>query len=219
MDDIRSKIVRKGICLYAGVRKYGVYLCKEDILYGTGDYEDAPGIADDQNMECYTVYFGDLLDVNTIRASAGQYKSFEKAVEAAESSEGFQNWEVAMDNHVGFISYSDKEREIVRKGVDAIREVLMGSDSGKKKSLLLALDWFMDPYYKQDHYIAEFRDELIDLLQTVVISSNDDEVSDDALVLLDSYAWPPFEILEKNMEMISEQMKPYVLEMINIGRE
>ena len=124
-----------------------------------------------------------------------------------------------MDNHVGFISYSDKEREIVRKGVDAIREVLMGSDSGKKKSLLLALDWFMDPYYKQDHYIAEFRDELIDLLQTVVISSNDDEVSDDALVLLDSYAWPPFEILEKNMEMISEQMKPYVLEMINIGRE
>lgn len=219
MDDIRSKIVRKGICLYAGVRMYGVYLCKEDILYGTGDYEDAPGIADDQNMECYTVYFGDLLDDNTIRASAGQYKSFEKAVEAAESSEGFQNWEVAMDNHVGFISYSDKEREIVRKGVDAIREVLMGSDSGKKKSLLLALDWFMDPYYKQDHYIAEFRDELIDLLQTVVISSNDDEVSDDALVLLDSYAWPPFEILEKNMEMISKQMKPYVLEMINIGRE
>lgn len=194
MDDIRSKIVRKGICLYAGVRKYGVYLCKEDILYGTGDYEDAPGIADDQNMECYTVYFGDLLDVNTIRASAGQYKSFEKAVEAAESSEGFQNWEVAMDNHVGFISYSDKEREIVRKGVDAIREVLMGSDSGKKKSLLLALDWFMDPYYKQDHYIAEFRDELIDLLQTVVISSNDDEVSDDALVLLDSYAWVRHEV-------------------------
>ena len=113
VDDIRSKIVRKGICLYAGVRKYGVYLCKEDILYGTGDYEDAPGIADDQNMECYTVYFGDLLDVNTIRASAGQYKSFEKAVEAAESSEGFQNWEVAMDNHVGYRRRQPGGRELI----------------------------------------------------------------------------------------------------------
>lgn len=215
VDDIKSKIVRKGICLYGGVREYTVYLCKEDTLYGTGDYEDAPEIADDQEQECYTVYFSDLLDKNQIKASAGQYESFERAVEAAENSEGFRNWEVVVDDHVSFISYSEKERVIVRKGIDAIREVLMGSDTGKKRSLLFALDWFMDPYYKQNHYIVDFHDELIDLLQTVVITSDDDEVSDDALVLLASYAWPPFEILEKNMDQISEQMKPYVLEVIN----
>ncbi|MDE7415575.1 MAG: hypothetical protein K2N44_04540 [Lachnospiraceae bacterium] len=124
-----------------------------------------------------------------------------------------------MDNSVSFISYSEHEIEIVKKGIDAIREVLMGSDTKKKKSLLFALDWFMDPYYKQDHYIADIHDELIDLLQTVIVTSNDDEVADDAINLLSSYAWPPFEILENNMNKISEKMKPYVLYAINMDKE
>jgi len=219
VDDIKSKIVKRGICLYAGVKKYSIYLCKEDTLYGTGDYEDASQTANDQDIECYAIYFSDLLDENKINASAGQYESFEKAVEAAESSEGFQNWEVFMDNHVSFTSYDENEIEIVKKGINAIREVLMGSDDEKKRSLLFALDWFMDPYYKQDHYITDFRDELIDLLQTVIITTNNEEVLDDALSLLSSYEWPPFEILEKNIDRISEQMKPYVFEVINMDKE
>lgn len=123
------------------------------------------------------------------------------------------------DHHVRFVTYSEEEIEIVRKGIDAIREVLMGSDIAKKRSLLFALDWFMDEYYKQDHYIADFRDELIDLLQTVIITSDDNDIIDDALNLLSSYAWPPFEILDNNMEQISEQMKPYVFEVINMDKE
>lgn len=123
------------------------------------------------------------------------------------------------DNHVRFVTYSDEEIEIVRKGIDAIREVLMGSDTAKKRSLLFALDWFMDEYYKQDHYIADFRDELVDLLQTVIITSDDNDIIDDALNLLSSYAWPPFEILETNMDQISEQMKPYVFDVINMDKE
>ena len=123
-----------------------------------------------------------------------------------------------MDNeyNVSTISYSESEREIVRKGIHAIREVLMGDDANKKRSLLFALDWFMDPYYKQDHYIADFLNELVELLQTVIITSNDDEVADNALNLLSSYAWPPFEILENNINKVSERMKPYVLEVINM---
>lgn len=92
-NNIKYKIVKKGICLYAGVKEYFVYICENDILYGTGDYEDDPKIADDQKIECYTIYYSDILDENKINASAGQYKNYEKAVEAAEKSEGFLNWE------------------------------------------------------------------------------------------------------------------------------
>ena len=109
-------------------------------------------------------------------------------------------------------------KEIIKTGIEAIREVLMGDDNEKKKSLLFALDWFMDPYYKQDHYIADIRDELTDLLQIVVISSSDD-VSEDALDLLSSYAWGPFEILEKRIDKVPERIKPYVLEVINMDKE
>lgn len=117
------------------------------------------------------------------------------------------------------VSYGETEIEIVKKGIAAIREVLMGGNTEKKLSLLLALDWFMDPYYKQDIYIADIRDELVELLQTVIISSNEAEAAEDALHLLSSYESPPFDILEKNMDNVSKQLKPYVLEVINEEKE
>ena len=126
---------------------------------------------------------------------------------------------VFMERDISCITYSENERKIVRKGIDAIQEVLMGDNAKKKRSLLFALDWFMDPYYKQDSYIADIHDELVELLQTVIISSNDDEVSEDALQLLSSYEWPPFEILEKNIDRVSEQLKPDVLYVINMDKE
>lgn len=124
-----------------------------------------------------------------------------------------------MQSNVSYITYGENEREIVRKGIIAIREVLLEGSKNEKRSLLFALDWFMDPYYKQDIYIADIREELVELLQTVIISSNDDEVSEDALELLSSYEWPPFEILEKNIDKVSEQIKPDVLYVINMGKE
>ena len=51
------------------------------------------------------------------------------------------------------------------------------------------------------------------------MSSNDDEVSEEALDLLSSYEWPPFEILEKNIDKVSKQLKPDVLYVINMGKE
>ena len=120
--------------------------------------------------------------------------------------------------NISYVTYGDNEIETVKKGIEAIREVLMGDDSGKKRSLLFALDWFMDPYYKQDIYISDIRDELVELLQTVVISSNDDEVSEDAVDLLMSYEWPPFVILEENMDKIPEKLMPDVLYIINMGK-
>ena len=117
---------------------------------------------------------------------------------------------------VSYISYGEDEKKIIRRGIASIREVLMGRDIDKKKSLLFALDWFMDPYYKQD--ISNLHDDLITLLEEVIISSEDDEVSEDALNLLSSYEWPPFKILEKNLHKVSARLKLDVLYVINMDK-
>lgn len=113
-------------------------------------------------------------------------------------------------NH-SYVTYGEKEKEIVKSGISAIREVLMGENADKKESLLLALEWFMDPYYGQSIYIVDIWDDLCELLQTVIITPNDEAVAEDAWYLLEAYTWPPFEILENNMDKVPEQLRPYVL--------
>ena len=117
-----------------------------------------------------------------------------------------------------FTYYTEDERKLVREGgIPAIREVLFGSDNDKKRSLLLCLDWFMDPYYGQD--ISSFKDELVTLLETLIVSPNPIEVKDDALQLLTSYCWGPFKILEENYDNLEEQLKPEIKYAINMHRE
>lgn len=115
------------------------------------------------------------------------------------------------------VTYSGDEKAIVRKGIEVIREVLLGRDNSRKLSLLLALDWFMDPYFQQD--ISDMKEALKELLQTVVVSSGDYDVSDDALNLLISYTWPPFPILEHNLDRVPEKLKADALHAINMEEE
>ena len=115
------------------------------------------------------------------------------------------------------VSYSKHEKEIVRQGFDAIRSVLFGNDERAKLSLLLCLDWFMDPYYGQD--ISDIKDELITILQEVIISDDSFSVKEDALNLLTSYEWPPFPILEKSLDTIDEKLLSDVKYAINMDKE
>ena len=117
----------------------------------------------------------------------------------------------------GFISYGQSEKEIVRMGLPAIRAVLLGPDAGAKRRLLLALDWFMDPYYQQD--ILDIRDGLAELLQQVVVSAGDLDAAEDALGLLGDYEWPPFPILEQNFDKIPESLQPYARSVIAMDGE
>ena len=116
-----------------------------------------------------------------------------------------------------YATYGENEKAIIRKGILAIQEVLMGNNIDKKKNLLFALDWFMDPYFKKD--ISNIYEDLIILLQNVVILSKNDDVSEDALNLLISYGYPPFHILEKNINKVSEKLKQDVLYAINMDKE
>ena len=59
-------------------------------------------------------------------------------------------------------NYGDKEREIVKLGIKEIEKVLFGKDENVKSRLLFYLDWYMDPYYKQD--LTELLEPLKDIL-------------------------------------------------------
>lgn len=115
---------------------------------------------------------------------------------------------------VSYVSYGEGEKDLVRSGIAAMREVLMGGDAGRKRRLLLALDWFMDPYYRQD--LSEIYDDLVQLLQEVVLSSEED-VAEDALMLLTSYAWPPFRILAQNLEKVPERLRAEAQYAVRMG--
>ncbi|MBL8519261.1 MAG: hypothetical protein JNK75_01195 [Betaproteobacteria bacterium] len=46
-----------GTWLYAGSVPCEVRIVQHDILYGTGDYQDPPHIANDREVECFYVLF------------------------------------------------------------------------------------------------------------------------------------------------------------------
>lgn len=115
------------------------------------------------------------------------------------------------------VEYTENDREIVRKGITEIARVLMGTDTERKLSMLLCLDWLMDPYYGQD--ISTFHDELVDLLQTVIISPNDDNVIEDAISLLMDYEWPPFSIIEQNKDLIPNKFQDDIAYLLNMDSD
>lgn len=119
-------------------------------------------------------------------------------------------------DEVRYITYSKEEENIVKSGSSAIREVLLGTETNKKLSLLFCLDKFLDTWYGYD---LPYRDEIIELLQMVIITSEEKEVIEDALNLLSSYAWGPFPILEKGLKDISdEEMQSAASYVVNMHR-
>lgn len=46
-----------------------------------------------------------------------------------------------------YVTYSEKEKNIVEKGLIEIQKILMGTDDEAKASLLFCLDKYLDPYY------------------------------------------------------------------------
>lgn len=102
------------------------------------------------------------------------------------------------------VTYSKDQHEIVKAGIDAIRTVLKGDNAAEKRSLMLCLDWYMDPYYCHRHEIMPFHEELKELLQEVILEDTDKDVITDAVQLLQDYEFPPFPLLEENFHSIPE---------------
>lgn len=113
-----------------------------------------------------------------------------------------------------YVTYSGKERDIVKSGISAIEAVLWGNDMDSKRRLLLCLDYYMDPYFGQD--ISDMEDTLVGVLQTVIIGDNDYDVKEDALLRLLDYTHGPYHILERNMDKIEPALLPDVKYLIEI---
>jgi hypothetical protein len=54
--------IKRGTWLYAGSIPREVRIVKHHTLYGTGDYEDSPEIAEDQNVECFYILYRTSVD-------------------------------------------------------------------------------------------------------------------------------------------------------------
>lgn len=48
---------KTGSWLYEGSTSCEVRIVRHHTLYGTGDYEDPPDIAEDRNVECFYVFY------------------------------------------------------------------------------------------------------------------------------------------------------------------
>ena len=109
--------------------------------------------------------------------------------------------------------YGKEEFKTVASGIEAIEAVLKGKDIHAKERLLFYLDWYMDPYYKKD--ISAIGGPLIELLQSIVVTDNDEGIVEEALHLLEAYTEGPYVILEKNIDKVPEDFKPTVLCLLN----
>lgn len=119
-----------------------------------------------------------------------------------------------MDNNESRTVYYDKRHvDIVTSGFDAISEILSGSDLIEKESLLLCLDKYLDPWYG---YNLPYAEAIFEALQYVVISPNSIYIKEDALHLLTAYSWPPFLILENNLDKVESTLLPDVNYAINM---
>ena len=110
------------------------------------------------------------------------------------------------------VFYDESHKKIVESGISSIRSVLCGSDVSEIKSVLLCLDLYLDPYYENT---LTFEMEIYDLLQELVISSQDDDVIIACLQLIEDYSCTHLTILGEKFEQIKEKWKPDVKYILN----
>lgn len=103
------------------------------------------------------------------------------------------------DYKVDFVTYTKEHSSIVKGGIKGISEVLKGTDTAEKRSLLFCLDKYLDPYYG---YNLPFFDDIIILLQEQLFMTNSKEIKEDILQLLNDYAKESLDYLAENIEAL-----------------
>ncbi len=91
IETISHTILKIGICRY-DTKEYRLFLCTSTYFPGTGDYEDDSDLRNDRELNCYYIWFEDIVQTGKIAAGAGYYLSLSEAIRAAENSCGFEKW-------------------------------------------------------------------------------------------------------------------------------
>ena len=82
------------------------------------------------------------------------------------------------------VFYDDSHRRIAEGGIEGIAAVLRGDDEAERASLLLCLDYYLDPYYG---CTLAHESEIFALLQELLLSERSQAIRDDILQLLGDY--------------------------------
>lgn len=97
------------------------------------------------------------------------------------------------------ITYNSNHREIIKKGIDSLKDALYNSTDEEVTSLLFCLDYYLDPYYG---CTLPFEKEIYELLQNFLFHCENQDLRMDVLELF-IYARYPLTILEKNLNQLT----------------
>ena len=84
-----DEVAKAGTYLYDGTVICDVRIVRSMIYYGSGDYEDPPEIADDQERETFYIQYGSTIERGNYSAGGGAYPTLCEAVAAVENAPGF----------------------------------------------------------------------------------------------------------------------------------
>lgn len=97
------------------------------------------------------------------------------------------------------VFYTKKEKNIINKGIESLKEAFFPGTSEYKASLLFCLDYYFDQYYTPNFPI---KSEVIEFLQYALLKENDLAIQKDILDLLERYCNKRLYIFEKNIYSI-----------------
>ncbi len=93
LDLSKCKIMKRGILLYDKTIEYNVIIIESNILYGTGDCEDPPEIAEDKECLCYYVWHDSPSRRNEFYSGYfTAFMSVEEAMQTIEQVPYFSHW-------------------------------------------------------------------------------------------------------------------------------
>ena len=101
------------------------------------------------------------------------------------------------------ITYTKHEREIVKQGIDAIKNVLIYGNEEEKASLIFCLDYYFDPFYCPDFPLKE---KIIELLQEIFLQETNSTIQNDILDFLEHYCNQRLLIFENNIKKLDEEV-------------
>jgi len=81
-------IVQEGTYLYAGTVECEIRIVFSPIRYGTADYEDSPGIANDIECGAYYVQYGSTTQRAVFNSGSSSCLSLAEAIAIAEATPG-----------------------------------------------------------------------------------------------------------------------------------
>jgi hypothetical protein len=84
-----ENVVARGTFLYDDIVECDICIVYSPVRYGSGDYEDAPDVRDDIEVDTYYLWFGSTTERDRFNAGGGEFCSLEEAKSNAEGRPGF----------------------------------------------------------------------------------------------------------------------------------